>query len=215
MYKCMYHPSDSLGCVCFVVGAAVVLHRSSSKRKGRSLIEQPLLWVSVQTKLMKITRWLKPTKEVTCNGTVPARYLALPGAFTPGHQGTDTCSEPVAEKTVQCKTPPPSFLSSSLLWWLSQSVTHTHPQPTHTKFYFLLKLSALASQIAGIIGIHHSAQLVKCVLVHAHFHLEMLSWEGVLLFLHNQYRISSLRNSIELGAAQKPWVSKCNLKDYI
>lgn len=207
MYKCMYHPSDSLGCVCFVVGAAVVLHRSSSKRKGRSLIEQPLLWVSVQTKLMKITRWLKPTKEVTCNGTVPARYLALPGAFTPGRQGTDTCSEPVAEKTVQCKT---SLLHFSPAHFCGgfHSLSHTTPQPTHTKFYFLLKFFALASQIAGIIGIHHSAQLVKCVLVHAHFHLEMLSWEGVLLFLHNQYRISSLRNSIELGAAQKPWVFK-------
>lgn len=141
MYKCMYHPSDSLGCVR-LVGGAVVFHRSSSKRKGRSLIEQPLLWVSVQTKLMKITRWLKPTKEVTCNGSVPARCLAVTGAFTPGCQGTDTCSgifsEPVAEKTVQCKNSPPSFLSSSLLWWLSQSVTpppHTH-QHTQTFLFY-------------------------------------------------------------------------------
>lgn len=159
MYKCMYHPSDSLGCVCFVVGAAVVLHRSSSKRKGRSLIEQPLLWVSVQTKLMKITRWLKPTKEVTCNGTVPARYLALPGAFTPGRQGTDTCSEPVAEKTVQCKTSPPSFLSSSLLWWLSQSVTHHPPTNTHK---VLFSFEALCLSLTNCWDHRHTSQCPAC-----------------------------------------------------
>lgn len=159
MYKCMYHPSDSLGCVCFVVGAAVVLHRSSSKRKGRSLIEQPLLWVSVQTKLMKITRWLKPTKEVTCNGTVPARDLALPGAFTPGRQGTDTCSEPVAEKTVQCKTSPPSFLSSSLLWWLSQSVTPPPPTNTHK---LLFSFEALCLSLPNCWDHRHTSQCPAC-----------------------------------------------------
>lgn len=161
MYKCMYHPSDSLGCVCFVVGAAVVLHRSSSKRKGRSLIEQPLLWVSVQTKLMKITRWLKPTKEVTCKGTVPARYLALPGAFTPGRQGTDTCSEPVAEKTVQCKTSPPSFLSSSLLWWLSQSVTHTHTPSTNTH-KVLFSFEAVCLSLTNCWDHRHTSQCPAC-----------------------------------------------------
>lgn len=51
--------------MCSLWGA-VVSHRSRSKKRGRPRAEQPLLWVSVQTKLRKITGWLKPTKEVTC-----------------------------------------------------------------------------------------------------------------------------------------------------
>lgn len=190
----MYHPSDSLGCVR-LVGGALVFHRPSSKRKGRSLIEQPLLLsfspdkANENHQMIGIHKGNHVSRHSPCE--MPSTYRCLHSWLSrhrhlQWHFQWARCWEDCPVQIL------PSFISLQFTSVVAFTVCNTPPPHTHTNthklFFFIHRVSwcnpscswarealCLSLPNCWIIGIHRSAQFVKCVLVHARFHLEMLS----------------------------------------